>query len=283
MKLRAPLRVPRQEGWTPVPFTPEEIESKEFLITLRGYDKDEVNAFLRAVATDYRDMLVGGRGISEAPSTGGTFEALGQEVSSVLQVARETASQMKSKAQDEAASLRRRAEEESGSLREAATKAARRLTEEAERHAIEVRAQAEREASERLRESVRRVEKLQATETKVRQRLFSLETMLQTMRQELEAAETAGIENEDGNSLGTVDTGSSDAAMGAGATAESTGSYESTGPEASGDDAELVQESHDHGAADHQHGNEGAPGKDDDDQSQGDGDGRDEGHEATLY
>jgi DivIVA domain-containing protein len=37
-----------------VPFTPEEIDSKEFLITLRGYDKDEVKAFLKAVAADYR-------------------------------------------------------------------------------------------------------------------------------------------------------------------------------------------------------------------------------------
>ena len=40
-----------------MPFSPEEIESKEFLITLRGYDKDEVQAFLRAVAADYRGIV----------------------------------------------------------------------------------------------------------------------------------------------------------------------------------------------------------------------------------
>jgi DivIVA domain-containing protein len=34
-----------------VPLSPRDIEAKEFLVTLRGYDKDEVRAFLSAVAT----------------------------------------------------------------------------------------------------------------------------------------------------------------------------------------------------------------------------------------
>ncbi len=38
-------------------FTPEEIETKQFLSTLRGFDKDEVGMFLRAVAADYRKAL----------------------------------------------------------------------------------------------------------------------------------------------------------------------------------------------------------------------------------
>jgi septal ring factor EnvC (AmiA/AmiB activator) len=57
-----------------------------------------------------------------------------------------------------------------------------------------VRAAAEREAGDRLRETARRVERLQGTETKLRQRLYSLEMMLQSMRQELDAADQAGVE-----------------------------------------------------------------------------------------
>ena len=176
-----------------MPFSPEEIENKEFLITLRGYDKDEVQAFLRAVAADYRSLADASRAPAAVTSSN-PFESLGEEVETVLKVARESANQLRQKAEDEAAAARRRAEEESAALRNAASAAAKRLTEEAERHSIEVRAAAEREAGDRLRETGRRVERLQATETKLRQRLYSLEMMLQSMRQELDAADTAGVE-----------------------------------------------------------------------------------------
>ena len=175
-----------------MPFSPEEIESKEFLITLRGYDKDEVNAFLRAVAADYRSALSRQGTDISVPSS--SYEALGTEISTVLSTAKQSAETIRKRAEDDATELRRRAEEESRQLREAASRAAKRLTEEAERHSVEVRASAEREASERLRESARRVERLQATETKVRQRLFSLEATLKQIRQELEAVETAGAD-----------------------------------------------------------------------------------------
>ena len=38
-------------------FTPEEIENQDFLSTLRGYDKEEVRAFLRAVAAEFQHLL----------------------------------------------------------------------------------------------------------------------------------------------------------------------------------------------------------------------------------
>jgi DivIVA domain-containing protein len=44
---------------------PEEIEGKEFLVSLRGYDKDEVRGFLREVAADYRKLA---QGQGEAPN-----------------------------------------------------------------------------------------------------------------------------------------------------------------------------------------------------------------------
>lgn len=40
-----------------MPFPPEEIETKRFVPAFRGYDRDEVDAFLRSVAADYRKLL----------------------------------------------------------------------------------------------------------------------------------------------------------------------------------------------------------------------------------
>src|SRR3954447_11061141 len=52
-----------------MPFAPHEIEQKKFVVALRGYQTDEVEAFLRAVAADYR-----------AAQEGHTSEALVAEV-----------------------------------------------------------------------------------------------------------------------------------------------------------------------------------------------------------
>lgn len=178
-----------------MPFTPEEIDSKEFLITLRGYDKDEVKAFLKAVAADFRAALDSAPTPTEAP--GNAYEALGKDIGNVLQVAKQSADQLKKKAEEEATGMRRRAEEEANTLREAASNAARRLTEEAERHSVQVRAEAERDSAERTTDASRRVDKLQSAESKLRQRLYALEMMLQSMRQELET--------DDDNGSGVVD------------------------------------------------------------------------------
>ena len=43
-----------------MPFAPHEIEHKKFVIALRGYAKDEVELFLRAVAADYRALSADG-------------------------------------------------------------------------------------------------------------------------------------------------------------------------------------------------------------------------------
>jgi DivIVA domain-containing protein len=40
-----------------MPFAPHEIENKRFVVALRGYQTEEVEAFLRAVAADYRAAL----------------------------------------------------------------------------------------------------------------------------------------------------------------------------------------------------------------------------------
>jgi DivIVA domain-containing protein len=53
-----------------VPLTPEDIEKKEFMIELRGYDKSQVHSFLKQVAAEYRDAREGGGGDGPDPIDG---------------------------------------------------------------------------------------------------------------------------------------------------------------------------------------------------------------------
>ena len=39
-------------------FAPDEIATKRFIVRARGYDRNEVESFLRAVAEDYRSALL---------------------------------------------------------------------------------------------------------------------------------------------------------------------------------------------------------------------------------
>src|SRR5438874_346715 len=48
-----------------MPFQPEEIACKQFLVRARGYDREEVGAFLRAVAADHEEAL---RALADAAS-----------------------------------------------------------------------------------------------------------------------------------------------------------------------------------------------------------------------
>lgn len=67
-----------------MPFSPEEIEHKTFVTVLRGYDKVEVAAFLRAVSADYRRLSEAGAEIGQpapaedAPSAPANLPAVSQ-------------------------------------------------------------------------------------------------------------------------------------------------------------------------------------------------------------
>jgi DivIVA domain-containing protein len=68
-----------------VGFSPEEIEVKDFLIGLRGYDREEVRSFLRAVAADYRRVLAMVRDPESTPiESHDTFQTVASEVAEVL-------------------------------------------------------------------------------------------------------------------------------------------------------------------------------------------------------
>src|SRR5947208_10105201 len=111
-RARREQALPTARGDIPtVPFSPEEIESKEFLVVLRGYDKDEVGSFLRAVADDVRSLTeqvaqgADGAAAEPAPpaaaqapveqaapaSSGDVFTDLGSEMAAVLRSANEAA------------------------------------------------------------------------------------------------------------------------------------------------------------------------------------------------
>jgi len=115
--------------------TPEELEGREFTAALRGYDKDEVDAFLLDAAARMRQDRD-----DAVAQNGDPYAALGDEVASIM---RSTV--------DQARQLRERAEEDAARIREQAEDAARRVHEAAELEleaALGARADAAREVDE---------------------------------------------------------------------------------------------------------------------------------------
>jgi DivIVA domain-containing protein len=171
-----------------VPFSPEEIESKEFLVVLRGYDKDEVGSFLRSVADDVRalndQIAQGGNGatteaapaptVAPAPveqaapaQSGDVFTDLGSEMAAVLRSANEAAQTLRQKAEDEANARIQAATDEATGLRRAATDeadailaAARQVRSEAAEEATNAREAANREAADARSAAVREAEQI---------------------------------------------------------------------------------------------------------------------------
>jgi DivIVA domain-containing protein len=102
-----------------VPFAPHEIENKKFVVAIRGYHTDEVDAFLRAVAADYRAALE-------------SAQPVGAEIERVVRSAREAAEQ-------EAAEIRQAAEREAAEVRAAVQREAEACYAEISRQAGELR------------------------------------------------------------------------------------------------------------------------------------------------
>lgn len=168
-----------------MPFSPHEIENKEFLVAFRGYDRDEVRAFLRAAAADYRAAL------------GHDHLAERAELETHAGVANVLVS-TKEEVPPNSALAGRRAEVEASHLRETAERDARRLINEAERQANDVRQAVERTTHERLEEVTRKTEELRALEERMRRRLYFLETALELARRDLgiDTSSSPLLENE---------------------------------------------------------------------------------------
>jgi DivIVA domain-containing protein len=163
--------------------TPEQITGRSFRTSFRGLDPGEVREFLASIAQQVadlvaqRDRLAGRLGEFAERDLKSEFAAVGSEVTSVLEAARDAAEGMRdratadaarwrSEAMAEAENERRSAREDAERLRsdawltsedllKQAQAEARRLAETAERDSLSVLGEAEREAH-RLTASARR-------------------------------------------------------------------------------------------------------------------------------
>jgi len=164
-------------------FHPDDIAAREFFAAPDGYDRGEVKAFLRTIASQQRELLVK---VEELSAETGSVD-IGDDVDRIIQGARLAAEQLLRKAEMEASELRHRSEKEVSIIRASTESSTEKLRTEAEVYAGKVRSAVEQEANERLSHLARRADRVLAGEARIRDRMFSLETTLQTLRGELQS------------------------------------------------------------------------------------------------
>ena len=177
----------------------DDLENTTFSTALRGYDRDEVDAFVRTIA---HEMRVLNEGRNEK-----LYESLGEEMGALLQHARDSADEMNRQAQEDAAATRAAADEDAQRIREEAARRAKELQENAEKEAAQTRTEAEKESSTRVEHATEKVRRLEATEGQARARLQSMREELASIANDLrlidavaEDDEAEGPENVDGQS-----------------------------------------------------------------------------------
>ncbi len=141
---------------------PEEIASREFLVALRGFDRDEVTTFLEDVAGDVdklqrqvRDLegklseaRSGGDGAPSVPSDPrDAFKALGEETTRILVAAEESATEIREKADTEARNTIESAQKRAREELDGAQKRAKEELDSARRQAREDVEEARRSAN----------------------------------------------------------------------------------------------------------------------------------------
>jgi DivIVA domain-containing protein len=176
--------------------TPQEIETKQFLTVLRGFDPEEVGAFLKEVADQVRDLLRALYALlppEGAASVDGAVPDLDELLAHGEAVADEVAKLAEAgrTAQLDAATVLRVAEAESQTLqasaaeqRLAAVREAGRLIRRAKDEADELRAEAE----QRQREVVRRLRDVDQQLAETERALQGVRTSLRSSGAELLAA-----------------------------------------------------------------------------------------------
>ena len=163
----------------------DDLATREFVVTQEGYDRDEVRSFLEVVARNQRALQDEIAGLREQQSNG---EDIGGEIAGLLQNARTLADETLLKAREEAQAVRLRAEEDAELLRQSTIDASDRAREEADMYAFETRAKADKEVRERLRDTNERIEALLDGAHKVRDRLFGIDAILVSLRNEVAVA-----------------------------------------------------------------------------------------------
>jgi cell division initiation protein len=154
------------------------IQEADFSGSLRGYDREEVDAFLRSVAEEHQrliDELSASRRKTDKP-----FQSLGTEVGELLQ-----------RAKDSADGLRGRAQEEAEQIRRQAVEAAAATQRRAEQEAKKVEEAADYEASTKIEEARRRARRLKEAEAEALARVRDVRTELSVLSRRLEDVEAA--------------------------------------------------------------------------------------------
>jgi cell division initiation protein len=150
---------------------PEYVESREFSSSLRGYDKEEVDAFLSSLAAEIREY--------QRASSEQLYQNLGEEMGALLQHAKDSGDAMRKEAEEDAAATRHSAESD-----------AQRTRAEAEQKASEIRAAANEEAAQKIKEAEDRVRELESMERDARERLRSLRAEVETVSARLSSLDT---------------------------------------------------------------------------------------------
>jgi DivIVA domain-containing protein len=137
--------------------TPEEIENVRFTISTEGYDRDEVEVFLKGVAADVRALQRAIPKDSERP-----YYDVGHELADLIRHAQDSAMHIKKAAEEEAALLLQDAQRTSKRARDEAEQTTKRAEKEASVVREEAFAAAERyreqaEQSRRLAEAERSI------------------------------------------------------------------------------------------------------------------------------
>jgi DivIVA domain-containing protein len=162
---------------------PEDIEGREFFMGLRGYDREEVDAFLGQVAAELRQARAELAALRTRVDGGDPYGQVGIDVTAILRTADETAEAIVTNAHEEAAGIRGRAEAAAEQVRGSAEEHAARILGEAEARVPAIEEAAERAGRDRagqvVDELVTRAEEAARQRDAARARLLELSDELQ--------------------------------------------------------------------------------------------------------
>lgn len=127
---------------------PQEIETKEFFVALRGYDRDEVDAYLKEIAEEHRRVVaeLEARLAAQPVESEDPLEHLGANITNVLRTAKESAATILSEAERDAEELTLAAQIDADDIRMQAQRDADEIRAAARTEAEAIRATARAEA-----------------------------------------------------------------------------------------------------------------------------------------
>jgi DivIVA domain-containing protein len=171
----------------PAELTPEEIETATFTVGLRGYDKQEVEAYLADIA-DHVSVL------TEASSS--AYVDLGEEMGELLQHARNSADEMTASAQEDATAIRAQVDAEITDKRREADEYVRTATEDIAAEVDRRREAAEEQARAIIEDAQTRIVTLQREEGEAKERIRALRLQLLEVTLRLQRFEIADESDE---------------------------------------------------------------------------------------